>query len=278
LENKRFAAEPTNLARPEVQLLVSEVVSSEAGLPRPHFPRDGSLTTRLATKEGELKMRHTHIRLGLLTLLLVLALAGAAFAGDTTVTMDFQSVGGENGGGFYTYPYYFSINDGASTPLICDNFDNEITAPETWTANVYSLLSAGSPGNGYYSALPNAQAMYDAAGLIFEAILTNQIGSVQGNWAIWGLFSTNARNSSFFASSGANNVTAEYLSMAEGDMADDDLPAYLDNMVVYTPAGGVAGVNGPQEFIGIAPEPASLFLFGSGLALLGGVIRKRRRN
>lgn len=223
-------------------------------------------------------MRHTRVRLSLLALLVFLVSTGSAFAGDTTVTMEFQSVGGENGGGFYTYPYYFSINGGASTPLICDNFDNEINAPETWTANVNSLLTAGTPGNGYYSVLSGAQTMYDAAGLIFEAILTNQIGSVQGNWAIWGLFSGNARSNSYFTSSGANTIALEYLGMAETDIAANDLPAYLDNMVVYTPVGGVAGGNGAQEFIGIAPEPASLFLFGSGLALLGGVIRKRRRN
>jgi hypothetical protein len=223
-------------------------------------------------------MRHTQVRLSVLMLLFVLLSTGAAFAGGTTVNMDFQSVGGENGGGFYTFPYYFSINNGALTPLICDNFDNEISAPETWTANVFSLLSAGTSGNGYYSVLSNAQTMYDAAGLIFEAILTNQLGSVQGNWAIWGLFSANARSNAYFTSSGANTIAAEYLNMAETDIADNDLPAYLDNMVVYTPVGGVAGSTGPQEFIAVAPEPASLLLFGSGLALLGGVIRKRRRS
>jgi hypothetical protein len=221
-------------------------------------------------------MRHFRPLLGLLAFLLVLGSAGTVFA-QSTVSMDFEGVGGANGGGFYTYPYYFSINNGPTTSLLCDNFDNEITAPETWTANVYSLLSAGTAGNGYYSNLANAQTMYDAAGMMFEATLTGQLGAVQGNWAIWGLFSANARGNSFWTSSGANLITSQYLSMAETDIADNTLPAYLDNMVVYTPVGGVAGGNGPQEFIGMAPEPASLVLFGSGLLFLGGALRRRRR-
>ncbi len=224
-------------------------------------------------------MRHSRFLLGFLALLLVLFSTGPAFAGDNTASMDFTGVGGANGGGFYTYPYYFSINNGPQTSLICDNFDNEITIPQTWTANVYSLLTAGTAGNGYYSNLANAQTMYDAAGLMFEAIATGQLGSVQGNWAIWGLFSANARANSFWTSSGANVITSQYLGMAETDIADSDLPAYLDDMVVYTPVGGIAGGTGAQEFIGmVTPEPASLVLFGSGLALVGGAIRRRRRS
>jgi hypothetical protein len=221
-------------------------------------------------------MRYSRLVVAFLALLLVLFSAGPASA--DAVSMTFTGVGGANGGGFYTYPYYFSINNGAQTSLICDSFDNEINAPQTWTAHVYSLLTAGTPGEGYFSGLAGAQTLYDAAGIIFEAILTGAVSAVQGNWAIWGLFSTNAQSNPFYTSSGANVTEANALSAAEYDVAHGTLPAYLATMVVYTPQGGVAGGAGAQEFIGVTPEPAALALFGSGLALLGGAIRRRRRS
>lgn len=224
-------------------------------------------------------MRYSRLVVAFLALLLVLFSTGPAFADP--VSMTFTGVGGANGGGFYTYPYYFTVSGGpnpGNQALICDSFDNEINAPETWTANVYSLLTAGTPGEGYFSGLAGAQTLYDAAGLIFEAILTGAVSSVQGNWAIWGLFSANAQSNPFYTSSGANVTEAYYLNMAITDVADGTLPAYLAGMVVYTPTSGVAGLGGPQEFIGVTPEPASLALFGSGLALLAGAIRRRRRS
>lgn len=218
-------------------------------------------------------MRYSRLTLALLALLLGAFSGKSAF---TQVSMDFTGVGGANGGGVYTYPYYFSINNGPQTSLICDSFDNHIQVPETWTANVNSLLTAGNLGEGYFTGM---QSAYDEAGLIFEAILTGAVNEVQGNWAIWGLFSSTARNSSFWTTAGPNNspspssIASTYLTDLNNYGAN--LPAFLANMVVYTPVGGVAGGTGPQEFIGVVPEPGTMALFGSALALFGGVLRKR---
>ena len=213
-------------------------------------------------------MRYSRLTLVLVGMLLALFSGNSAYS---QVSLDFTGVGGANGGGEYTYPYYFSINNGPQTSLICDSFDNHIQVPQTWSANVNSLLTAGNAGEGYFTGM---QAQYDAAGLIFEGILTGAITSVEGNWAIWGLFSSTARGNSFYSTSGASGLASSYLNMAMTDIANNTLPAYLANMVVYTPVGGVSGT-GPQEFIGVVPEPGTLALFGSALALFGGILRKR---
>jgi PEP-CTERM motif len=209
--------------------------------------------------------------LAISSVLLILLSAEAAFAG--TVSLTFVGVSGQNGGGVYTFPYYFSIDNGPSTTLICDSYDNTINPPTQWTASVNNLRNAGNSGKGYFTGM---QTQYDAAGLIFEAMLNGTVGTVQGNWAIWGLFSSNARNNSFYTSSGASNIESQYLTMAQNDVKNNSLPGYLGGMVIYTPVGGVGGRSGPQEFIGVTPEPTSLALFGSGLAVFGGVLRKKR--
>lgn len=202
-------------------------------------------------------------RTRLITLIIfALALSGSAFA-DSTVSMTFIAPGGNNGGGVYTYPYNFSINGGGSTPLICDAFDNEVVPGETWTANMSSLVS----GNGLWG---NQLANYEAAGLIFEGIVAGNINATTGNWAIWGLFSQNAQNNSFFQSSGAAALDATYLTAAANAPA-----SAFNGLVLYTPIAGTQSWGGlPQEYIGYNPsysaaEPGSLLLCGLAFVTIG---------
>jgi PEP-CTERM motif len=201
----------------------------------------------------------------LLTLLALCFCTGTALA-DSTVTMKLTSVGGNNAGGAYTYPYNFSIDGGKPVALICDSYDNEVVVGETWKANVTSLLS----GAGLFG---NKLIDYKAAGLIFKSILNGSINVNAGNFAIWGLFSQGAQNNAFFGTSGAAGIETQYLALA----AKDPNSAYA-GLVLYTPIAGTQSWGGTaQEYIGYSPvpEPTTLTLFGTGLISLAAMVRRK---
>jgi len=207
-------------------------------------------------------MRLSRLITVLLVFLASLLLSSAALA--DSVNLRLIGPGGNNGGGVYTYPYNFSINGGPSTPLICDTFDNEVISGESWTANVNGLLS----GNGLFGNDPLA---YKAAGLIFEGILAHTVNPTVGNWAIWGLFSSNAASNPYFFGSGAALLDAQYLLTAAFTSNSG-----FDGLVLYTPVSGTQSWGGtPQEYIGFvpAPEPGELSLIFTTLLFgLAGII------
>jgi hypothetical protein len=212
---------------------------------------------RISVSQGVFGMRHSRLFTALLLSLLTVLLAGSALA-DSNVTLTLMSTGSNNGGGAYTYPYNFSINGSQSiTPLICDSYDNEVILGEHWTATPNSFLS----GKGLFGSNPN----YLAAGLIFQDILAGHVSATEGNWAIWGLFSSNARNNPYFASSGAAGLDTTYLLEAAWAPSSD-----FDGLVLYTPVAGTQSWGGtPQEYIGCVsmPEPAELSLILTTLML-----------
>jgi hypothetical protein len=210
-------------------------------------------------------MRRLRFVVPLLVVLAVLCLCtGSALA--NSVTMKLTGVGSNNAGGVYTYPYYFSINGNAPVALICDSFDNSVVVGETWRANVVSLLSGAGLFGGQLLD-------YKAAGLIFKSILNGTLNANVGNYAIWGLFSTNAQNTSYFQSSGAGAIETQYLALA----ASAPNSAFA-GLVLYTPIPGTQSWGGtPQEYIGYSPvpEPGTLTLLGTGLLSLAGMARRK---
>jgi hypothetical protein len=200
-------------------------------------------------------------------------------ASAQTVTMNFISGEGNNSGGVYVFPYYFTINSGTHTnSLMCDTFNNEISNGESWSATILSVanLTVSNVGTTEFGS-SGVQTYLEACHLYQEelAAYNSNNSDPEGlyNWAVWDLF-TGTDPSGSRLSSGDETTVQGYLSAAEALGPSLD-PSQFAGMYIITPTNNMAG--GPQEFFGICsvPEPGTLALVGIGIMGMVAFVRRR---
>jgi hypothetical protein len=234
-------------------------------------------------KAMEAKKVFKKFRSGLIqALLLVVIMFGtAAYSHADTVSLTLVNVSpGYNDGTYYTYPYNFSINGSAIlTPLLCDDFVDDVYIGETWIAtvsNIDNIVANGQmiPVAGSLAFGQTKLKAYLEAAYLYNKLYTtlDASSSVNINHAIWALFSSTPYNAD----------SAALFTEANANTSESDTSMFSD-ITFFTPVVGTQTLNGaavdgrPQEFIGKVPEVSSLALLGFALIGLGGLARRKQR-
>jgi hypothetical protein len=90
----------------------------------------------------------------LMLLMILLLLCVPAMADPQSV--QFVRVGGEHQNGYYTYPYYLTLNRGPAFAMVCDDFKDRVSSGDTWQATITDL-SSGDVSNTLFGDLKKYQ-------------------------------------------------------------------------------------------------------------------------
>jgi hypothetical protein len=188
-------------------------------------------------------------------------------------TVELTGVDGTSAGGVFTGLYSLTEN-GKPTLAFCDDFDTHTFIGETWTANANNLSNLGQlkfnasddPGALSSNFLKDYQAEIYLGQLLANTPASNPQQINDLSFAIWGIFSANARASSAY--------DAAALAFDNAALARNYAPGQFSNWVIWTPNP----TSSSQEFINPStPEPSALLLFGSGLLGLTFFVRRLKQ-
>src|ERR1043166_8827019 len=76
---------------------------------------------------------------------LAVAVALVFSVGASADTIKLTGVGGNNGGGVYTVPYFLSINGAPSISVVCDDFTHDVVIGESWQGSIFTFADLANP-------------------------------------------------------------------------------------------------------------------------------------
>jgi hypothetical protein len=220
--------------------------------------------------------------LGIILAALIVAIAAPAARADS-YTMELTGVGdGAVADGVYVSPYQGTISLGGtqiySGYVICDDFLDEAYLSDPWSAsstnagslNGTELFTTSSSG---YTVQQNYDAVaWLANGLLSPSNVTNPIAQVNYSFAIWDIMDGATTN----PDGGTAALISEAFAAVEGGSVGTDV-------TVFTPdPKEPVGSNVSQEFLVVGapvntPEPGTIALTLSGIALLGLMVLMQKR-
>jgi hypothetical protein len=158
--------------------------------------------------------------------------------------------------------------------MICDDFKDNITTGETWTASAFNASTLSSNiGSLLFGSTIGVTGYTEVAYLVYQMFTTNPSAANQAAYseAIWALTNSSlVKGLSGQALAFYNDAIADYGSMTTSELA---------SLWIYTP--NPRGPNEAQEMWGMVPVPeggsAIAYLLLAGICCFAAVFSRRRQ-